>query len=124
LDEQIHSIKLNEQVNASMLSKQILEKQVQIKSDRVDFEEKMKKMQKDLLELNRKKMELTSTLESQLANIKETRTKMDERKVVLSRMTEEFETQKAKILKEIQEIDSAAAELSQLGAWTVKRTIC
>jgi hypothetical protein len=70
-------------------------------------------MQEDLLELDRKKTELTSTLESQLANIKKTRTKTDERKVVLSRMTEEFETQKAKIFKEIQEIHSAAAELSQ-----------
>jgi Ran GTPase-activating protein (RanGAP) involved in mRNA processing and transport len=114
LDEQIHSIKSDEHVNASMLSKQILEKRVQIKSDRVDFEEKMKKMQEDMRELDQKKTEVTSTLESQLTNIKETRAKTEERKAVLNKMTNEFETQKAKILQEIHEINSAADELLQL----------
>jgi hypothetical protein len=114
LDEQIHTLKTDEEVNASMLAKQIQEKELQMKNDRVDFEEKMRKLEEDLKDFEQKKAEVTAALESQLASIKDTRAKTEEKKDILQKLTEEFEAEKAARMKEIDEINAAADALLKL----------
>jgi myosin heavy subunit len=114
LDEQIHALKSDEEANATMLSKQIQEKELQMKNDRADFEEKMKKLEEDLKEFEQKKAEITLTLESQLNAIQDTRTKTEEKKAILQKMTADFETERAAKLKEIDEINVAADALLRL----------
>jgi hypothetical protein len=114
LEEQIQQLKADEEVNATMLTKQIQEKEVAMTNDRVDFEEKMKKLEDDLKDFEKKKADITVTLESQLASIKETRAKTEEKKEILGKMTEQFETEKSKRLGEIGEINVAADELLKL----------
>ena len=114
LDEEIKALKQDEEINANLLTKQIQEKQQQMVNDKTDFEEKMKKLQDDMKVFEEKKAEITATLQSQLLSIQETRAKSDEKKAELAKLTEEFETDKARRLQEIQEINAAADELLRL----------
>jgi hypothetical protein len=114
LDEQIHALKSDEEANATMLSKQIQERELQMKNDRTDFEEKMKKLEEDLKEFEQKKAEITLTLEGQLSAIQDTKTKTDEKKAILQKMTADFESGRSAKLKEIDEINGAADALLKL----------
>lgn len=114
LDEQMNNLKADEEMNANILTKQIQEKEQQIVNDKTDFEEKMKKLEEELKEFEEKRAEISANLESQLESIKETRAKTDEKKEILAKITEEFETEKAARLKEIEEINAAADELLKL----------
>jgi Ran GTPase-activating protein (RanGAP) involved in mRNA processing and transport len=114
LEEQIRNLKADEEASAQNLLKQIQEKEVQVKNDRVDFEEKMRKMEEDRKLLEIKKAETSSAVEAQKATIRETREKTDTNKAALAKMNKEFETEKAALLKQIGEIKSASYALLKL----------
>lgn len=114
LNETIRTLKSDEEVNASMLTKQIQEKEQQMTNEQVDFEEKMKKLQESITEFEEKKKETSATLESQLNSTAETRSKIEEKKAILQKMTDEFEATKATKLEEINKINEAADELLKL----------
>lgn len=114
LDEQISALKQDEEMNANLLTKQIQEKQQQMVNDKTDFEEKVAKLQEEMKVFEEKKAEITATLEAQLVSIQETRAKSDVKKEELAKLTEEFETDRARRQKEIDDINAAADELLRL----------
>jgi chromosome segregation ATPase len=82
LKQDIEAIKSEEEVTINTLAKQVQEKELQMKNDRTDFEEKMKKLEEDLYVMTQEKAEIESTLKSQLESIKDTRAKATVRKTL------------------------------------------
>jgi hypothetical protein len=74
----------------------------------------MRKLQEDLRAMDQKKEEMTATLESQLLSIKQTRAKTDQGKEFFSRLSAEWEAEKAIKMKEINDINAAADKLLKL----------
>jgi uncharacterized protein YydD (DUF2326 family) len=97
-----------------MLSKQIAEKELQISTDREEFEEKMKKFEEDIKEFDIKKEQISAELESQLAAIKANRLRTEERKAYLAQITAKFDVATAALVKQIDELNAASDELLKL----------
>jgi chromosome segregation ATPase len=114
LERQIEVIKSDDEVNVSNLGKQVQEKELQMKNDRSDFEEKMRKLEDELKLMAQEKSEIESTVESQLTSIKETRAKADEKREQLKKLSDDWEVEKAAKMKEIREINAAADDLLRL----------
>jgi Ran GTPase-activating protein (RanGAP) involved in mRNA processing and transport len=114
LEEQIQGIKNDEEVGINNLAKQVQEKELQMKNDRSDFQEKMKKLDDELKVMTQEKREIESTLESQLTSIKETRAKADDKREQFVKLSAEWDVEKAAKMKEIKEINAAADQLLRL----------
>lgn len=114
LNETIRTLKEEEENKSKDLTKQIQEKEAQIETEAADFKAKKEKLDEELQDLTTKKEELQKALEGQQKQNADVRAKIDERKAVLKKLTDEFEANKQAKLDEIEKLTNAANELLEL----------